>query len=38
MEELGLQKGVILTLDKEERIEFSGKVIDVKPVYKWLLE
>ncbi|MEW6103242.1 MAG: ATP-binding protein [bacterium] len=37
MEELGLQKGLILTQDEEEKIKLSDKVINVKPVYKWLL-
>lgn len=37
MEELGLQKGLILTQDEEEKIELSDKVIYVKPVYKWLI-
>jgi hypothetical protein len=38
MEELGTQKGLILTLDEEDKIEFSGMRIDIKPVYKWLLK
>jgi hypothetical protein len=38
MDELRIQKGLILTLDEEERIEFVDKVIDIMPVYKWLLE
>jgi len=38
MDELKLKTGLILTDDTEEKITSDGKVITVKPVYKWLLE
>jgi len=38
MDELKLKASVILTEDTEEEISQAGKVIVVKPVYKWLLE
>jgi predicted AAA+ superfamily ATPase len=38
MDELKLKTGLILTDDTEEKITSEGKVITVKPVYKWLLE
>jgi len=38
MDELKLKIGLILTNDTEEKITFDGKVIKVKPTYKWLLE
>jgi uncharacterized protein len=38
MDELKLKSSLILTEDTEEEISQEGKVIAVKPVYKWLLE
>jgi len=38
MDELKLETSLILTEDTEEEIRQDGKVIVVKPVYKWLLE
>lgn len=37
MQELKLEKALILTQDTEEEIKLKGKVISVKPLYKWLL-
>lgn len=38
LKELGLKKGLILTMDEKEDIKISNKIISVKPIYKWLLE
>lgn len=38
MDELKLKTALILTEDTEERIASEGKVVTVKPIYKWLLE
>lgn len=38
MDELRLKTALILTEDAEEEIRLAGKVIVVKPVYKWLLD
>ena len=38
MDELKLKTSLILTEDTEEKITSDGKVIMVKPIYKWLLE
>jgi predicted AAA+ superfamily ATPase len=38
MDELKLKSALILTMDTEEKISTAGKIITVKPVYKWLLE
>ena len=38
MNELKLKSSLILTEDTEEEISQEGKIIVVKPVYKWLLE
>jgi len=38
MDELKLNTALILTEDSEEKIRVQGKVITVKPIYKWLLE
>jgi predicted AAA+ superfamily ATPase len=38
MEELKLNKAIILTEEEEEQIRLKNKIIQVKPVYKWLLE
>jgi hypothetical protein len=37
MDELKLKTALILTEDTEEKIVLKGKVLTVKPVYKWLL-
>lgn len=37
MDELKLKTALILTEDTEEEITLEGKVITVKPIYKWLL-
>jgi hypothetical protein len=37
MDELKLKTALILTEDTEEEIELKGKVLRVKPIYKWLL-
>jgi predicted AAA+ superfamily ATPase len=33
-----LERGLILTLEEEDILEVGGKIILVKPVWKWLLE
>ena len=38
LDEYGLKKGLILTLDEEKEIKKNNKIIIVKPVWKWLLE
>lgn len=38
MEELKIKKSMILTYDEEEELKIKGKMIIIKPVYKWLLE
>ena len=38
MDELKLKNALILTEDTEEEIKLKGKIILVKPIYKWLLE
>jgi len=38
MDELKLKSALILTEDTEEEISLKGKVIKVKPIYKWLLQ
>lgn len=38
MGEIKASKGLILTFDQEENIQKDGKRINVKPVWKWLLE
>ena len=38
MDELKLKTALILTEDTEEEIALKGKVVMVKPIYKWLLE
>ena len=37
MGELGVRKGLILTMDETEKIKVEKKRIIVKPVYEWLL-
>ncbi len=38
MKNFGLRKGIILTNDEEYEIKELGKKIEIKPVWKWLLE
>ena len=38
MKELKIKKGMILTEDESESIKVGAGVIDVKPIYQWLLE
>jgi predicted AAA+ superfamily ATPase len=38
MEEFGVTEGLILTSDQEESRESGGRVIRIRPVWKWLLE
>jgi len=38
MEKFGVDKGYIVTPDREERLEVRGKVIGVVKVYKFLME
>jgi len=35
---LGLRKGFVLTFDHEEQLNREGIKIEIKPVWKWLLE
>lgn len=37
MRESGLKKGLVLTVDQEKIVARNGKVIEVKPLWKWLL-
>jgi len=36
--ECRLEKGIILTWDREEKIKIAGKIIEFIPAYKWLLD
>jgi len=38
MNKFGLKRGLIITHDQEETIKQPGKVIQIKPAWKWLLE
>ncbi len=38
LKETKLDRGVILTLDQEDKIEEQGKIIEIKPMWKWLLK
>lgn len=38
MDELKLRRALILTEDTEEEIKLNGKTIEVRPVYKWMLD
>ncbi|HKK62383.1 MAG TPA: hypothetical protein VJ951_07480 [Bacteroidales bacterium] len=38
MEIYNLSKGIILTTDEEEELEIDQKVIQIIPVWKWMLE
>jgi predicted AAA+ superfamily ATPase len=33
-----IEKGIIITADQEEELEIDGKIIEIKPAYKVLLE
>ncbi len=33
----GLKRSLLITADREETIEKEGRVIEVKPMWKWLL-
>jgi len=33
-----IKQGLILTLDQEDKLEENGKIIEIKPVWKWLLD
>ena len=37
MDELKLNDGLILTYNEEDEIKMNKKVVNVIPVYKWLL-
>lgn len=37
MDELKIKKALILTEDTEEEVKLKGKVIFVRPIYKWLI-
>ena len=36
LDKFGLDEGIILTYNQEDRIDFKGKRIIIKPVWKWL--
>lgn len=38
MEKFGLKRGLILTFDQEKDLKVSGKKIEIRSVWKWLLE
>lgn len=38
LEELKLNKGLILTEDEEETVKLKKKTVEIMPIYKWLLE
>ncbi len=38
MEEYKLKEGLLLTYNQEDKLEYNGKNIIIKPVWKWLLE
>lgn len=38
METYNLQTGIIITEDEEEIIDYKNKQIEIKPIWKWLLE
>jgi quercetin dioxygenase-like cupin family protein len=33
-----LEGGLLLTFDQEDKIKMEGKIIHIRPVWKWLLE
>ncbi|MBI3623576.1 ATP-binding protein [Candidatus Pacearchaeota archaeon] len=37
LKKFGLQEGLILTYDQEDKFELGGKIIKVIPVWKWIL-
>ena len=38
MDETELEKGYILTYNEEEKIDYAGYLIEVIPVWKWLMK
>jgi hypothetical protein len=38
MDELGLRRGLILTEDDEGILKLKRKTIEIRPIYRWLLE
>ncbi len=38
LDEFKLKKGAIITENKEDKIEVSGKRIEFMPLWKWILE
>ncbi|MFA6159998.1 MAG: ATP-binding protein [Parcubacteria group bacterium] len=38
MEKFKLKKGLIITNDQEEKIKMKNKIIEIVPLWKWLLE
>lgn len=38
LEETGLNKGLVITDHEEDVVKHKGKIIEMKPAYKWLLE
>ncbi|MFH1456503.1 MAG: ATP-binding protein [Patescibacteria group bacterium] len=38
MDQFNLKQGLILTDDLEQKIKINNKIINIKPVYQWLLE
>lgn len=38
MDELKINNALLLTEDNEEKVKIKNKIINVKPIYKWLLE
>ena len=38
LERFKLKKGIILTYDNEEEMKIGNKKINIKPIWKWLLE
>ena len=38
METFGLQEGLLLTGNQDDEIEFSGKKIAIRPVWRWSIE
>ena len=38
MQETGLSKGCILTLEAEERIETENGLVEVMPVWQWAVQ
>jgi predicted AAA+ superfamily ATPase len=38
MEDLELDRGLILTSDRDDELLIDGKTISLRPVWRWLLE